>query len=85
MFLLVFYSLWQYFNPPGLRLADDDDINLTTDHMWSHFYNKFGLTQHVRDYTHISPTGGPSILDLVFTQTEIRTLVVDPEKIRSRI
>ena len=46
------------FNPPGLRLADNDDKNLTTDHMWSHFYNKYGLTQHVRDPTHISPTGG---------------------------
>ena len=70
------------FNPPGLRLADDDDSNLSTDHMWSHFYNKYGLTQHVKDYTHISSTGGPSILDLVFTppQTEIRTLVVDPER-----
>ena len=50
--------------------------------MWSHFYNKYGLTQHVKDYTHISPTGGPLILDLVFPppQTEIRTLVVDPER-----
>ena len=70
------------FNPPGLRLADNDETNLSTDHMWSHFYYKYGLTQHVRDCTHISSTGGPSILDLVFTppQTEIRTLVVDPER-----
>ena len=42
--------------------------------------HKFGLTQNVKDATHISNKGGPSILDLVLTlpQTEISTLVVDP-------
>ena len=68
------------FDPPGLRLADDDEQNLSNDHKWVNMIHKFGLTQNVKDATHISKKGGPSILDLVLTppQTEIRTLVVDP-------
>ena len=68
------------FDPPGLRLADDNEQNLSNDHKWVNMIHKFGLTQNVKDATHISKTGGPSILDLVLTppQTEIRTLVVDP-------
>ena len=44
------------------------------------YCNIFGLTQNVKDATHISKKGGPSILDLVLTppQMEIRTLVVNP-------
>ena len=68
------------FDPPGLRLADDDEQNQSNDHKWVNMINKFGLTQNVKVATHISATGGPSTLDLVLTppQTEIRTLVVDP-------
>ena len=68
------------FDPPGLRLADDDEQNLSNDHKWVNMIHKFGLTQNIKDATHISKKGGPSILDLVLTppQTEIRTLVVNP-------
>ena len=68
------------FDPPGLRLAEDDDPSLTDDHKWVNMIHKFGLTQNVKDATHISATGGPAILDLVLTppQTEVSTLVVDP-------
>ena len=68
------------FDPLGLRLADDDETNLTNDHKWVNMIHKFGLTQNVKDATHISATGGPSMLDLVLTppQTEVSTLVVDP-------
>ena len=68
------------FNPPGLRLADDNEPNLSNDHKWINMIHKFALTNNVKDPTHISATGGPSILDLVLTppQTVIRTLVVDP-------
>ena len=68
------------FDPQGLRLIDDDETNLTNDHKWVNMIHKFGLTQNVKDPTHISARGGPSILDLVLTppQTEISTLVVDP-------
>ena len=54
--------------------------NLSNDHKWVNMIHKFGLTQNIKDATHISKIGGPSILDLVLTppQTEIRTLVVDP-------
>ena len=68
------------FDPPGLRLADDDEQNLSNDHKWVNMIHKFGLTQNIKDATHISKKGGPSILDLVLTppQMEIRTLVVNP-------
>ena len=68
------------FDPPGLRLADDEEQNQSNDHKWVNMIHKFGLTQNVKDATHISAIGGPSTLDLVLTppQTEIRTLVVDP-------
>ena len=68
------------FDPQGLRLADDDEVNLSNDHKWINMIHKFGLTQNVKDATHISARGGPSMLDLVLTppQTVISTLVVDP-------
>ena len=68
------------FDPQGMRLVDDDETNLTNDHKWVNMIHKFGLTQNVKDATHISARGGPSKLDLVLTppQTEISTLVVDP-------
>ena len=50
------------FDPPGLRLADDDEQNLSNDHKWVNMSHKFGLTQNVKDATHISKKGGPSIL-----------------------
>jgi exonuclease III len=71
------------FNPPGMKIADDEDVNnITPDHMWSDFYNKNGLEQYVKDPTYYSTIGGSSILDLVLAPrgTEITALVVDPER-----